>query len=135
MSVSPAQNCLKPSPVPGPLILYLKSGLLAASASAIAVEIGSTVDEPETLIEPEMAAGAEPLAAGADAAVVGVAALDAVVGAALEPELEHAANANAAAKAKAVRRFGVEVVTRGSSCRARAAWRAGGLGAARLGAR
>src|SRR6478752_10826239 len=78
MSVSPAQKRLNPSPVPGPSIVYLKPGLLAASASAMAVEIGSTVDEPDTTIEPDTAAGADPLAAGADAAVV-AAALGAVV--------------------------------------------------------
>ena len=110
--------------------MYLKPGLLAASASAMAVEIGSTVDEPDTTIEPDTAAGADPLAAGADAAVVAAAlgAVVAVVGAALEPEFEHAANTNAAAKTTAVRRFGVDVVTRGSSCTAHASWRAGGLG-------
>ena len=73
MSVSPAQNFLKPSPVPGPSTVYLKSGLAAAKASATPVEIGSTVDEPETLI----GAGrrrrrCRPLAAaGPDAAGVG----------------------------------------------------------------
>ena len=77
MSVSPAQNFLKPSPVPGPSIVYLKSGLLAASASATPVEIGSTVDEPETLIEPVTAppVAALALSAGALAGALSAAAL------------------------------------------------------------
>ncbi len=63
MSVSPAQNFLKPSPVPGPSTVYLKSGFVAANASATPVEMGSTVDEPETKISPETlppAAGSRP---------------------------------------------------------------------------
>src|SRR3954463_14693056 len=63
MSVSPLQNVLNPSPVPGPLIVYLKSGFVSASASAAPVEVGSTVDEPETLIVPVTAPAAPPEAA------------------------------------------------------------------------
>ena len=79
------------------------------------------------------AAGADALAA-AEGAVVGAAAVRGRA-AALEPELEHAATTSTAAKATAVRRFGVE---RGHSrilLQAHASWRAGGLGAARLGTR
>src|SRR6476661_8085769 len=55
MSVSPVQNTLKPSPVPGPLTVNEKWGFDAARASATPVEIGSTVEDPDTLIEPETA--------------------------------------------------------------------------------
>ena len=79
-----------------------------------------------------LAAGAEALAA-ADGAVVGAAAEAAVLGEALEPELEQAANANTAAKANAARRFGVGIVTRGSSGDAARRWRAVWLGHAGLG--
>ena len=67
MSVSPVQNILKPSPVPGPSTVYLKSGFVAAKASATPVEIGSTVEEPETLIEPVTAPGGAALDGGAGA--------------------------------------------------------------------
>src|SRR6185503_10690014 len=52
MSVSPVQNVLKPSPVPGPVTVKLKPAFDALTSSATAVEMGSTVDEPETLIVP-----------------------------------------------------------------------------------
>ena len=80
MSVSPAQNFAKPSPVPGPSIVYLKSGLLSASASATPVEIGSTVDEPETLIEPVTAPPAALSAGMLSAGALSAAALSAADG-------------------------------------------------------
>ncbi len=51
MSVSPAQNCAKPSPVPGPATEMATSAFSAANLSALPAEIGSTVDEPEIVIE------------------------------------------------------------------------------------
>ena len=68
MSVSPAQNFLKPSPVPGPSTVNLKSGFVAAKASATPVEMGSTVDEPETKISPATLPPAAWLSAGASVA-------------------------------------------------------------------
>src|SRR6476646_70699 len=81
MSVSPLQNVLKPSPVPGPVTVKLNPAFDALTSSATAVEMGSTVDEPETLIVPVTAAaeGSDPL----DASVDGSAALAAAVGAVL----------------------------------------------------
>ncbi len=102
------------------------SGWSAVEPAAVMVPVSQA-----TAAALPLAAGAEPLAS-ADAAVVGAAAEAAVVGDALEPELEHAANANAATKAKAARRFGVGMVTRGSSCSA-ARHGARRLAAARLG--
>ena len=57
MSVSPLQKVLKPSPVPGPVTVKLKPAFDALTNSATAVEMGSTVDEPETLIVPVTARG------------------------------------------------------------------------------
>src|SRR5690242_18852987 len=115
MSVSPAQNFLKPSPVPGPSTVYLKSGLLAASASATPVEIGSTVDEPETRIEPLTGppAAALPLApALAPSLAAGALSAGAADGAVLAPPpLPQAATKRVAAKARAPRRLGVAIVT------------------------
>ena len=51
-SVSPAQKRAKPSPVPGPSTVIATSGLAAANSPAAAAEIGSTVDEPDTAIDP-----------------------------------------------------------------------------------
>jgi hypothetical protein len=84
----------------------LKSGFAAAKASAMADEIGSTVDEPETLMVPlTPAAGAD--AGGADAALEG--ASDAALDGAAEPPVppEQAAMANDAVNASAPRRFAV----------------------------
>src|SRR4051812_47770719 len=53
-SVSPEQNSSKPSPVPGPSTLIVTSGLLPWNASATSEEIGSTVDEPEITMSPDM---------------------------------------------------------------------------------
>src|SRR3954453_1861403 len=95
MSVSPAQTFSNPSPVPGPSTVYVKPALDAASASATAVEIGSTVDEPGTLIEPETA-GALPLSElpGDMLSVAWLAPVDAagwLAGAVVAPPLLHAA--------------------------------------------
>src|SRR6476469_3186373 len=83
MSVSPLQNVLKPSPVPGPVTVKLKPAFDALTSSATAVEMGSTVDEPETLIEPVTAAAdaAVPLEASADGAAARAAEAGAVLGA------------------------------------------------------
>ena len=53
MSVSPEQNSLKPSPVPGPSTVTDTSGVTSSNSSATRIEIGSTVDEPEIFTEPE----------------------------------------------------------------------------------
>src|SRR3954454_1062553 len=119
MSVSPAQNFLNPSPVPGPSTVYVKPELDAASASATAVEIGSTVDEPETLIEPETAAAALPsLALSAAMLSAGwLADEDAawLAGAVVAPPLLHAATNSVVASARPPTRLGVAMVTSGSS--------------------
>jgi hypothetical protein len=52
MSVSPLQNVLKPSPVPGPSTATWTPGLAPLNFSATRELIGSTVEEPEILIEP-----------------------------------------------------------------------------------
>src|SRR6187455_1249580 len=91
MSVSPVQKVLKPSPVPGPVTVKLNPGFAALTSSATAVEIGSTVDEPETLIVPVMAAPVDG-SASPDAAVVGAARLGAVLGAVVAPPPEQAPN-------------------------------------------
>ena len=59
MSVSPAQNSSKPSPVPGPSTV---AAMLeqSSSFSPTAVEMGSTVDEPETTTSPSTSAGQSP---------------------------------------------------------------------------
>ncbi len=106
MSVSSLQKRLKPSPVPGPSILELKPGLASVKSSATLVEIGSTVDEPETMIEPvtapaEADGAADP--AGCDAA----AEADGL-GDAPPPQ---AATAKAATRASAPIRFGDVIVT------------------------
>src|SRR5215213_9107282 len=117
MSVSPAQNFLKPSPVPGPSIVYLKSGLLAASASATPVEIGSTVDEPETMMLPLTAPPAEGLsAAPLPAGVLSRGAAD--VGAVEASPLPQAATNRVAARARPPRRVCVAIVTDSSKFRA-----------------
>ncbi len=105
MSVSPAQKRLKPSPVPGPSIVGLKSGFDAMNASATPVEMGSTVDEPETLIEPEI-----PPPVGAEAAGDSPAPAEAD-GLALAPPPQ-AATAKAATRASAPMRF-VDVIVTG----------------------
>jgi len=56
MSVSPAQNSLKPSPVPGPSTVTDTSGATSSNSSATRIEIGSTVDEPEMFTEPDTVA-------------------------------------------------------------------------------
>ena len=58
MSVSPAQNSLKPSPVPGPSTVTDTSGAMSSNSSATRIEIGSTVDEPEMNTEPATLAAA-----------------------------------------------------------------------------
>ena len=60
-SISPAQNCANPSPVPGPSTVIARSGFSSENAAPTAAEIGSTVDEPETAIDPET----DPASAGA----------------------------------------------------------------------
>src|SRR6187431_615290 len=79
MSVSPAQNFVKPPPVPDSLTLRSTPGLAALKSSAAASEIGRTVLEPSMTIVPVTAA---PLGASL-AAVDG--APPALVGAALAP--------------------------------------------------
>jgi len=87
------------------------------TSSATAVEMGSTVDEPETLIVPVTAGadGAVPL----DASALGAAALAAVVGTVLgavdAAPFEHAPNAMVASNASAPMRRDVVMVTRCSS--------------------
>jgi hypothetical protein len=107
------QKVLNPSPVPGPVTVKLKAAFDALTSSATAVEIGSTVDEPETLIVPVTAA-----AEGSDppgAAAVGFTALAVVVGAADEPPFEHAPRAMVAINASAPIRRDIVMVTRCSS--------------------
>src|SRR5918996_2201966 len=53
MSVSPAQKSSKPSPVPGPSTDIWTPPFSAENFSAFAAEIGSTVEDPETVIEPD----------------------------------------------------------------------------------
>jgi hypothetical protein len=74
-------------------------------SSATPVEIGSTVEEPETVIEPAMLAGAS---------LAGAVPLDgALLGAAdWPPPDEQAPTAKAATKANAPSRFVVVMVTR-----------------------
>jgi hypothetical protein len=110
MSVSPLQKVLKPSPVPGPVTVKLNPLFDSLISSATAVEMGSTVDEPETLIVPVMAAadGAVPL----DAAVVGAATLGAVLGDVDAPLFEQAPNAMVAINASAPTRLVIVIVTR-----------------------
>src|SRR4051794_1559593 len=117
MSVSPLQNVLNPSPVPGPLIVYLKSGFVSASASATPVEIGSTVDEPDTLMVPVTAPAALPEAAvlapaGAPLCAAPPGAAPVAVAGAAAPLLEQAPTTNNAARANAERRFELVMVTR-----------------------
>ena len=96
--------------MPGPVTVKLKSGFAALKASAIALEIGSTVEEPDTMIEPLTPAGAsEPDAE--DGAVVGAAAEAAVDGAVLAPPLEQALRTSTAPRASAPRRVELVVVT------------------------
>ena len=54
MSVSPEQNFLKPSPVPGPSTVMPTSGFSARKASALSADTGSTVDDPEMRMDPLM---------------------------------------------------------------------------------
>ncbi len=58
MSAPPAQNSLKPSPVPGPDTETFTSGWTLAKSSATATEIGSTVEEPVTTTSPEISSPA-----------------------------------------------------------------------------
>src|SRR4029079_4241557 len=83
MSVSPLQKVLKPSPVPGPVTVKLNPAFDALTSSATAVEMGSTVEEPETLRVPVIAAadGASPLEASVDDVAVLAAVVGAVLGA------------------------------------------------------
>src|ERR687897_2918542 len=63
MSISPSQKSVNPSPVPGPSTAMLTSGFSPLKASAASDEIGSTVYEPEMLIDPETSpppSGSEP---------------------------------------------------------------------------
>jgi hypothetical protein len=53
MSVWPSQNSSKPSPVPGPSTAMSTLLFSPVKASAASDVIGSTVDDPEMLIEPE----------------------------------------------------------------------------------
>src|SRR5918996_1775881 len=53
MSISPLQNSSKPSPVPGPSTAMSTPSFSVMNASAASEVMGSTVDEPEMLIEPE----------------------------------------------------------------------------------
>ena len=106
MSVSPAQNFLKPSPVPGPSTVKVKPGLAAAKASATPVEIGSTVDEPETLIAPVTAPppASRWIALGAEApASVAAASL---AGAVVAPPPPQAATNSVVASASAAEALG-----------------------------
>ena len=73
MSISPLQKSSKPSPVPGPSTLMATSGFVSLKISATTDEIGSTVDEPEIVIEPDRSP-ASGRARVARAAVVVVAA-------------------------------------------------------------
>ena len=57
MSVSPSQNSLNPSPVPGPSTVTETSGATSSNSSATRIEIGSTVEEPEMVTLPDTAAG------------------------------------------------------------------------------
>ena len=52
MSISPPQKSSKPSPVPGPSTVTPASGLAALNFSPTMIEIGSTVEEPDTITEP-----------------------------------------------------------------------------------
>jgi hypothetical protein len=89
--------------------------LAAANASATPVETGSTVDEPETLIEP-VTVPPPPCEAGAALAGAALAAAEAAVEGAVEPPVEeHAPMAKAATRASAPRRFGLVMITRCSS--------------------
>jgi len=88
-------------------------GPCASHSRQSSPQIGSTVDEPETLIVPVTAGadGAVPL----DAAVVGAAALGAVLGAVDAAPFEHAPKAMVASNASAPMRRDVVMVTRCSS--------------------
>ena len=52
MSVDPSQNSLKPSPVPGPSTDTSAPGLTPMKSSAANAVIGSTVEDPEMMIDP-----------------------------------------------------------------------------------
>src|SRR5215204_5245900 len=111
MSVSPAQNVLNPSPVPGPVTVKLKSGFDSLISSATAVEIGSTVDEPETVIVPLMPvpAGDPPSTAGGEELpTVGAVAPEGAVGLAVE---EHAVAMTAADSPRMSIRLDTVIVT------------------------
>ena len=95
ISVSPAQNFLKPPPVPANATGTWTPGLASWNSSATAWVIGKTVLEPSIVTVPDRAA---PLAA-----------LD---GALEALPLEQAPAAMVASRASAARRFGVEIVTR-----------------------
>ena len=107
MSVSPLQKRPKPSPVPGPSILASKPGLASVKYSATLVEIGSTVDEPDTMIEPVTAPP------GADEGSPDIAGCDAPADAEGLDEAPplHAPTANAATRASAPIRLGDVIVT------------------------
>src|SRR5919106_4350616 len=61
MSVSPLQNSSKPSPVPGPSTATVTPELAIENCSATSDVMGSTVEEPETLMEPESSSSELPL--------------------------------------------------------------------------
>ena len=61
MSVSPSQNSLNPSPVPGPSTVTETPGATSSNSSATRIEIGSTVEEPEMVTPPDTAADADAL--------------------------------------------------------------------------
>ena len=71
MSVSPAQNFVKPPPVPDSLTLMSTPGLAALNSSATASEIGKTVLEPSMTIVPDTAGAARGGARGVVVALVG----------------------------------------------------------------
>jgi hypothetical protein len=103
--------------VPGPVTVKLNPAFDALTSSATAVEMGSTVDEPETLIVPVTAAadGAVPPEASVDgdAALAGV--VGAVLGAVDAAPFEQAPKAMVASNASAPMRRDVVMVTRCSS--------------------
>ena len=61
MSVSPSQNSLNPSPVPGPSTVTDTSGATSSNSSATRIEIGSTVEDPEMVTLPDTAADSDVL--------------------------------------------------------------------------
>jgi len=64
ISVSPAQNFLKPPPVPEVPTETLTLGFSALNSSPAAAASGATVDEPSTRTSVEATAGAAEVSAG-----------------------------------------------------------------------